>query len=105
MRDVCSYIDDVVVQLDHLIKASADRCERCLHILERDFHLFACLLSVIPGMLTSRPADKVSCTCGIRRQSNERPISGSDDRYMYTEKGAAAVRDPRRAVKCAWSEA
>jgi hypothetical protein len=41
MRDVRADVDDIVVELDDMLEAGADRGQSRLHVLERNLHLFA----------------------------------------------------------------
>src|SRR5262245_27841405 len=61
MRDARANVDDVVVELDHLLEASADRCQRRFDVLKRDFHLFASVGAHSASLVDAELASEIHC--------------------------------------------
>jgi DNA-binding CsgD family transcriptional regulator len=66
MRDVRADVDNIVVELDDVLEACADRGKRRLHVLERDFHLFAGIGTHLAGLVDAQLAGEIDCTAGSR---------------------------------------
>jgi hypothetical protein len=66
MRDVRADVDNIVVELDDVLEACADRGQRRLYVLERDFHLFAGIGTHLAGLVDAQLAGEIDCTAGSR---------------------------------------
>ena len=66
MRDVRADVDNIVVELDDILEARADRGQRSLHILERDFHLFASIDADLAGLVDAELAGEIDRAPGSR---------------------------------------
>ncbi len=64
VRDVGADVDDVVVELDHVLEAGADRGERELHVLECHLHLFARIGAHPPGFVDAELAGEIDRAAG-----------------------------------------
>src|ERR1700692_3903714 len=59
MREIGADIDDIVVELDDMLKPGADRGERRLYVLERNFDLLAGVGAHRAGLVDAELAGKV----------------------------------------------
>src|SRR5437870_13732358 len=59
MRDIRADVDNIIVELDDILEARADRGERSLYILERDFHLFAGIDAHLAGLVDAELAGEI----------------------------------------------